>query len=327
MPDRTRPVTADPTDEPLGVAVGEDLDLFDWLDGDPVHRVLTTASGRLIRVDALLPQANAAAVTITAGADLVRLLEHAELTGDAVTAWADGIPCTVSVVGGEWTVHPAANAYLAAVPEPSFVPDGAVTPVDRVLRWAWREIAGAAGENGELRPRLVPLSVADLADQMITRIEKAALSPEDPEHRAWQDERRGFAVHSTRSAPGLFSREPLDSVGRLSAWRAARAMAEVQTALEECTVVLAERWGTRLLVCDNRYGMPGDAASEIGAAALGNPDAHMLGDWLEVATGELAAGAGQLIVLGYRPDAPRPWRLITVQHGAVEIHDIAVTPA
>lgn len=303
------------------------MDLRTWLADRPDHRRLTTATSRMLHATALLPEANAIPLTVTAQADLVRILEDAEYAGVEITAWEGDAPRGVVLHDGTWTVQGPVQGAVPSTPSPSALqdPETAVTPVSRVLAWARREIMGADAPD-ELRARLLPLSVADLADQLITLIEHDSVAWEEPWAASLSVQRSGLPVRSTRSAPGLFAPEPLDAGGRLSTWRAGQAVASAQDALEECAVVLAERWGTRLLITDERDGMAGDA-HELGAAALGHPDAHQLGDWLEVTTGELVAGAGQLVILGYRPEESHPWRLITAQRGAVEIVDIAITPS
>lgn len=306
---------------------GEREELYDWLEEDPDYRALTSASGRMLHASALLPQANAVALTITAQADLVRLLEDAEHAGVEITAWQDDAPRGVVLIDGTWTVQRRVDGAVPTGPSPSTLRDrtAAVAPESRVLAWARRETMGADAPD-ELHARLFPLSVADLADQLITVIEHDSVGVEAPWAASLSAQWQSFPVRATRSAPGLFAPEPLDAGGRLSAWRAGKAVAAAQDALEDCAVVLTERWGTRLLISDERHAMTGDA-HEIGAVALGHPDAHQLGDWLEVTTGELTAGAGQLVILGHRPEESHPWRLITAQHGAVEIIDFAITPS
>ena len=151
---------------------GDREELYDWLEEDPDHRALTSASGRMLHASALLPQANAVALTITAQADLVRLLEDAEHAGVEITAWQDDAPRGVVLIDGTWTVQRRVDGAVPTGPSPSTLRDrtAAVAPESRVLAWARRETLGADAPD-ELRARLFPLSVADLADQLITVIE------------------------------------------------------------------------------------------------------------------------------------------------------------
>ncbi len=176
----------------------------------------------MVHASGLLPQANVAALTITAQADLVRLLEDAEFSGNAVTAWSKDVAYAISHEDRTWTVHGTAGSVEAPASEAAQEPTRAHTEVDRVLRNARAQIMGAAALapelQDELRPRLFALSVADLADQMIIMIEHS-WTQEDSSAALCTAEHRAFPVRCSRSAPGLFSPEPLDAGGRLSAWR------------------------------------------------------------------------------------------------------------
>lgn len=301
-------------------------DLHSWLQADPDRRALTSARGKMLCASALLPQANSVSLTITAQADLVRLLEEGEYNGHHIAAWENATAREVSWEHGTWNVLGPVPVAKPRAPSPETVRESAPvhTPVERALRWARQKIMGSS-PLPEWRARLIPLSVADLADQVIALTEQVSLR-DDETGQGLAVRRQAFPVRTTRSAPGLLSPEPLDAGGRLSSWRAGQAMAAAQDALEECALVFAERWGERVLISDDRLVMASAAAPEIGAVTFGHPDAHKLGDWLEVTASELAGGAGQLVVLGYRPGEAQPWRVITAQQGAVEIMDISVTP-
>ncbi|MGY5764100.1 hypothetical protein ACXET9_02720 [Brachybacterium sp. DNPG3] len=94
----------------------------------------------------------------------------------------------------------------------------------------------------------------------------------------------------------------LAGAGRLAVADATQGMLRIRSELETCVELFAERWGTlvHLSPADAFLELRPDPALTPGFGRAYHPSAHMLGDWLELSTAELAEGRGQLIILGRR---------------------------
>lgn len=174
-------------------------------------------------------------------------------------------------------------------------------------------------------PRYAPITLAQLADFCVDSSHTDAV-------------RRTARVARSRSGFPFHEFEALTSGYTLAAADAADAIRSLRAELETCSLVIAERW-SRLVTID----MADETAFVPDPSPTGgmtfSPDAHVLGDWLELSVSEVAQGRGNLVVLGKRfaednalvadPDDPsvlhsahpvrdNPWVLWLVDVGAVQ---------
>lgn len=137
-------------------------------------------------------------------------------------------------------------------------------------------------------PDALPFSLGDLADAVVNdQLEGAIL------------ERTVLGAPRGRSAFPFHEFEAFSSGGALAQRDAAEAVARLRDVLETCSVVAAERWGRIALVEITRELAIIAEPSPIGGWTF-SPDAHAIGDWLDLTVRELAEGRGQLVVLARR---------------------------
>ena len=141
--------------------------------------------------------------------------------------------------------------------------------------------------------------------------------------------RSGFPFHEFEA----FTASP--TLAHLDAAEAVRAL---RGELETCGMIFAERWA-RLIHIDMADETAFDADPSPTGGMVFSPAAHELGDWLELSIAELAAGRGNLVVLGNRfahdnalvsepddigalrsehPVTENPWVLWAFSRGAIQ---------
>lgn len=125
----------------------------------------------------------------------------------------------------------------------------------------------------------------------------------------------------------------LHGTGVLAEADVADAVRALRSEISDCDEVFAERWGHLVHVgqLDRFLQMRPDPSPTAGLGAAYAPAAHFLGDWLELSVAELAAGRGNLVILGGaappEDDASgthaatardgRQWTLWTLFHGKI----------
>lgn len=269
---------------------------------------------------------------------------------------------------GLWSIHPdgaalttATGAYAKGlllerigswpVPEPAHL----LARIDGALRgWRWEEREDGSGRLEEVEdpeclirppdpgtpharlapvfealqragfaPDALPFSLGDLADAVTNgQLEGAVI------------ERTLLGAPRGRSAFPFHEFEAFSSGGALAHRDAADAVAAMRDVLETCSVVAAERWGRMALVEMTRELSIIAEPSPIGGWTY-SPDAHAIGDWLELIVRELAEGRGQLVILARRfatspelreedgllvsahPVTEDPWVLFVADRGAL----------
>jgi len=102
-----------------------------------------------------------------------------------------------------------------------------------------------------------------------------------------------------RSCFPFHEAESFSSAGVLASADAVDAVRQVRADLETCEVIFAERWAQLIAIEMARETALSPDPSPTGGMAF-SPAAHQLADWLQLAPAELAAGEGNLVILGRR---------------------------
>lgn len=186
-----------------------------------------------------------------------------------------------------------------------------VEPHDRVSR----RLANVVSELSldAFAASTYPLQLSDLADALdYQELDEAIMG------------RVLVSAARRRSSFPFHEFEALTSAGPLARADSLEAIATMRNELETCDVILAERWAHTVLIDMAQETALEPDPSPTGGMAF-SPDAHMLADWLHVSVAELAAGEGNLVILGHK-FAEDP-ELVEVGDGEVSsAHPIATDP-
>lgn len=212
-------------------------------------------------------------------------------------------------------------------------PAGLPEPADGLAGGSrWARVLDELAPLG-FTPRYAPITLAQLADFCVDSSDTDAV-------------RRTAHIARSRSGFPFHEFEALTAGYTLAAADAADAIRSLRAELETCSLVFAERWG-RLVTID----MADETAFVPDPSPTGgmtfSPDAHILGDWLELSVSEVAQGRGNLVVLGKRfaennelvadaddpsvlhsahPVRENPWVLWLVDVGAVQRFELRLIP-
>ena len=107
-------------------------------------------------------------------------------------------------------------------------------------------------------------------------------------------ERTVVGIPRRRSGFPFHEFEAFSGAGPLADTDAALAVRQLRDELETCDLVIAERWG-RVESVDMAHEQAFVLDADAGMSF--SPAAHTIGDWLQLAPAELAAGGGNLVVL------------------------------
>lgn len=162
-------------------------------------------------------------------------------------------------------------------------------------------------------PDVTPISLADLADSILNFL----LEDRIAEHNI-------LGMPRGRSSFPFHDFEAFSSGGPLAHFDALTAVHKLREFFETCSVIIAERWDTRVQLCmDHETNLDVDI-SPTGFMTF-SADAHHLNDWLEITVRELAEGRGNLVVLAKR-FASTP-ELREIAEGELEsVHPITENP-
>lgn len=135
------------------------------------------------------------------------------------------------------------------------------------------------------KPASYPVSLGDIADSIMN----------DESQITAKIELSGSARN--RSSFPFHDFEAFSSGGPLAQIDALISVRDLRESLETCSLIVAERFDTKLTVDIEQESNFHLELSPTGNHTAFSPDAHLLNDWLEITVRELAEGRGNLAVL------------------------------